>query len=90
MSVAVLLDNFVTEQARSQLEEDSQCQLARSKIEMKHVLDPLLTRFVRTYVNDDDMSLKLRKLFLALNGSAAVDMTAGLYSRSVSFVGLFC
>ena len=90
VSVAVLLDNFVTEQARSQLEEDSQCQLARSKIEMKHVLDPLLTRFVRTYVNDDDMSLKLRKLFLALNGSAAVDMTAGLFSRSVSFVGLFC
>ena len=47
VSVAVLLDNFVAETARSQEEEDSLRELKRSKIQVNHVLDPLLTRFVQ-------------------------------------------
>ena len=79
----MLLDNFVTETARSEREEELEIEEAHKKIQVNHALDPLLTRFVQTYVNDADMSIKLRKLFLFIKGPQWGDISAKQFAKGL-------
>ncbi len=64
MTVAVLLDSFVTASLRM-LEEERQQQLADSKTRktISSTLDPLLERLARDFVDNADLSSRLQNLF---------------------------
>ena len=88
VSVAVLLDNFVAETARGKEEEERHTEEAHRKIQINHMLDPLLRRFVQTYVNDEDMSRRLGKLFYAIKGDSAGNMTASQFAAGLGRLNL--
>jgi hypothetical protein len=64
VTVAVLLDSFVTASLRM-LEEERQQQLADSKTRktISSTLDPLLERLARDFVDNADLSSRLQNLF---------------------------
>ncbi len=64
VSVAVLLDSFVSASLRM-LEEERQKQLADSKTRktISSTLDPLLERLSRDFVDNADLSSRLQNLF---------------------------
>ena len=64
VSVAVLLDNFVSASIRMQ-EEERQRELSETKGRrtIRSTLDPLLERLARDFVDDADLSARLHGLF---------------------------
>ena len=73
VSVAVLLDNFVSETAREKAHQRSlQIEETRAKDNMGNPLDPLLKIIANEYVDDQDLDQCLRRLFFLLVELAAV------------------
>jgi hypothetical protein len=64
VTVAILLESFVTVSARMEREEERQAQEARKRIERRDSpLDPLFERLARKYIGDEDLSLRISALF---------------------------
>ena len=64
VTVAILLESFVTVSARMEREEERQAQEARKRIERRDSpLDPLFERLARKYTGDEDLSFRLKALF---------------------------
>jgi hypothetical protein len=64
ISVAVLLDKFIT--ARTDQEEEGQrkrLEELASRSTIHNTLDPLLDKISRDYIDDSDLSTRLRKLY---------------------------
>ena len=73
VSVAVLLDNFVSETAREKAHQRSlQIEETRAKDNMGNPLDPLLKIIANEYVDEQDLDQFLRRLFFLLVELAAV------------------
>jgi hypothetical protein len=72
VSVAVLLDNFVSETAR---EKDAEMDIAREKSREKdnmgNVLDPLLKTIASEYVDENHLAEFLRQLFGSMCSSVS-------------------
>ena len=60
MSVAVLVDNFILSSKKTENLERKEALKARK---ITHTLDPLMSSLTQDYVDDADLSDKLRKLF---------------------------
>jgi retron-type reverse transcriptase len=41
--------------------------MEKRKVQINHVLDPLLSRLVKSYVDDEDMRRRIHELFYFLN-----------------------
>jgi hypothetical protein len=64
ITVAILLESFVTVSARMEREEERQAQEARKRIERRDSpLDPLFERLARRYISDQDLGVRLKALF---------------------------
>ncbi len=64
MSVAVLLDSFVTATAKIEAEEVKGLhEEKRRRHQAKNPLEPLLKKLTKEYVNNADLSEKLKLLF---------------------------
>jgi hypothetical protein len=64
VTVAILLESFVTVSARMEREEERQAQEARKRIERRDSpLDPLFERLARKYTGDEDLSFRIKALF---------------------------
>ncbi len=64
VTVAILLQSFVTVSARMEREDERLAQEARKCIERRDSpLDPLFERLSRKYIGDEDLSLRIRALF---------------------------
>jgi voltage-gated sodium channel len=65
VSVAVLLDNFISETAREKKEiQDLQMEELRAKDNMGNVLDPLIKIIATEYIDDRDLSEFVRRMFM--------------------------
>ena len=42
-------------------------EMEKRKVQINHVLDPLLSRLVKSYVDDEDMRRRIHELFYFLN-----------------------
>ena len=62
MSVAVLIDNFIISSKKSEIAERKEALNARKMI---HILDPLMSSLTQHYVDDADLSDRLKLLFQA-------------------------
>ena len=60
MSVAVLIDNFILSSKKTENLERKEALNARKNV---YVLDPLLANLTQEYVDDADLSDRLRRLF---------------------------
>mmetsp|Transcript_88013 Transcript_88013/g.234027 ORF Transcript_88013/g.234027 Transcript_88013/m.234027 type:complete len:193 (+) Transcript_88013:2-580(+) len=68
VSVAVLLDSFVTSTAEIEENEMAAQRIeAKRKHQVKNPLEPLLRQLSRSYVDDVDLTDKLRRLFKLLD-----------------------
>ena len=64
VSIAVLLDNFLTASNSMKFEEASAAlQEKQMAKQLKNPLDPLLLRISKDYIDDEDLSTRLRDLF---------------------------
>ena len=64
VSVAVLLDNFVSASAHIDAQEQQRNQEEkRRRQETRNPLEPLLRRLARMYIDDADLSDRLSRLF---------------------------
>jgi hypothetical protein len=89
VSVAVLLDSFVTASLRM-LEEERRRHLAESKSRktVSSTLDPLLERLARDFVDNADLSFRLQNLFKVLYVDchySISDSTNQSFSRQPSY-----
>ena len=65
MTVAVLLDAFVSARAESKrTKEMTLVEEAGDRVSAHNALDPLMERLTREYVDDDDLTERLQKLYL--------------------------
>jgi hypothetical protein len=69
VSVAVLLDNFVSASASIDAQEQRRLQEEkRRRQETRNPLEPLLRRLSREYIDDADLSDRLSRLFQVMIG----------------------
>ena len=65
--VAVLVDNFITSSAQSQIDDLARVkEERRNRMIMKSSLDPLLGRIIKDYTDERDLSSRLLNLFKVL------------------------
>jgi voltage-gated sodium channel len=65
VSVAVLLDNFISETAREKKEiQDLEMEELRARDNMGNVLDPLIKIIAGEYIDDRDLSQFVRRMFV--------------------------
>ena len=65
ITVVVLLDSFMKASAAMELEDENH-KIARNKDESSGPLDPLLKKICEEFVDDQDLTDKLQKLFKAI------------------------
>jgi hypothetical protein len=64
VSVAVLLDNFVSASSLIEEEENkARLEEKRRRLLVKNPLEPLLKKIAKEFVDDTDLTVKLRHLF---------------------------
>ncbi len=77
ITVAILLDSFVSVSARMEREQEHQVQEARKRVDRRDSpLDPLFERLARKYMSDEDLSLRIKAVFQVCL------MTADAHSQS--------
>ena len=64
ITVAILLESFVSVSARMEREAERLTHEARKRIDRRDSpLDPLFERLARKYISDDDLSLRIKAVF---------------------------
>jgi hypothetical protein len=88
VSVAVLLDNFVNASARDEAEAQLQAiEEAKSFKEIKNPLEPLLVRLIKGYVDDADLTRRLRTLYQILDSDGSGGLSALEFCMAMKKLG---
>ena len=67
ITVAILLESFVSVSARMERDQERQVQEARKRVDRRDSpLDPLFERLARKYMSDEDLSLRIQAVFQVL------------------------
>jgi hypothetical protein len=88
VAVAVLLDNFI--QASAQIEDEEKVGALSQQREMArvpHPLDPVMERLSQDYIDDEDLSRRIRDLFEVGRPAAVGPGPAREGSREAGYFG---